>query len=52
MSGACGFCRTKLISGNYYMPENRDGRREADRMFGYIHPCSTFPRSDMEIMLP
>ena len=52
MSGACGYCRTKLIAGEYYMPNNRDGRREADRMFGYIHPCSTFPRSDMEIMLP
>ncbi|MBP5311296.1 MAG: (2Fe-2S)-binding protein [Clostridia bacterium] len=52
MSGACGFCHTKVISGDYYIPVSRDGRREADKIYNYIHPCCTFPRSDMEILLP
>lgn len=52
LSGICGFCHSKVVSGDYYMPKSRDGRREADAIYGYIHPCCTFPRSDMEIVLP
>jgi len=48
-SGQCGLCHSRLISGKYYMPENMDARREADRKFGWIHPCCTYPLSDMEI---
>jgi len=48
-SGHCGMCHTRLISGEYYMPESMDGRRYADRKFGWIHPCCTYPLSDMEI---
>jgi len=48
-SGSCGMCHSRLISGEYYMPESMDGRREADRKFGWIHPCCTYPLSDMEI---
>jgi len=48
-SGYCGMCHSRLISGEYYMPESMDGRREADRKFGWIHPCCTYPLSDMEI---
>ncbi len=51
-SGECGFCHSKLISGEYYMPKRLDFRREADRVYGYIHPCCTFPLSDMEIDVP
>ncbi|MBO7398605.1 MAG: iron-sulfur cluster-binding domain-containing protein [Clostridia bacterium] len=51
-SGECGFCHTKLISGSYYMPASRDGRRQADSVYGYIHPCCTYPRSDMELDVP
>lgn len=29
------------------MPTSVDGRREADKKFGYIHPCVTFPLSDL-----
>jgi len=47
--GHCGMCHSRLISGEYYMPETMDGRREADRKFGWIHPCCTYPLSDMEI---
>jgi len=48
-SGNCGMCHSRLISGKYYMPESMDGRREADLKFGWIHPCCTYPLSDMEI---
>ena len=53
-SGECGWCRSKLISGNVFIPEKTDGRRKADLDFGYIHPCSSFPTGDcvMEISGP
>ena len=51
-SGECGFCHSRLISGEYYTPSRNDRRREADRKYGYLHPCCTFPLSDMEIDVP
>lgn len=48
-SGQCGWCRSKLISGEYYCPKDVDGRREADIKFNWIHPCCTFPLSDIEL---
>ena len=51
-SGICGFCRSLLISGEVFIPEDEDGRRLADKQFGYIHPCSSFPVSDLEIIIP
>ena len=48
-SGECGWCRSKLVSGQVFIPEKTDGRRRADLDFGYIHPCSSFPASDCEI---
>lgn len=48
-TGECGWCRSRLISGNVYIPEKTDGRREADKIYGYIHPCSTYPLSDLVI---
>lgn len=50
--GSCGWCRTKLLSGDVFCPPENDGRRRADREYGYIHPCSCFPRSDLSIELP
>jgi len=50
-SGECGFCRSKLLSGEVFIPSNTDGRRIADIKFGYIHPCSTYPMSDLTIRL-
>lgn len=50
--GECGWCRTRLISGEYFVPGNLEYRRAADKKHGYIHLCSTFPLSDMEIVLP
>jgi ferredoxin-NADP reductase len=48
-SGVCGFCRSKLISGDVFIPEDTDGRRAADKKFGFIHPCSSYPISDLEV---
>lgn len=48
-SGECGWCHSQLISGEVYIPKTVDGRREADYIYGYIHPCCTFPLSDLVI---
>ena len=51
-SGECGWCRSKVISGEYYAPAENESRRWADKELGYIHPCATFPVSDMVIEVP
>ncbi len=52
-SGECGWCRSKLIDGNVYVPaENDEDRRESDKITGYIHPCSAFALSDLVIEVP
>ena len=48
-SGECGFCRSRLISGNVFIPQSMDKRRQADLLYGYIHPCCTYPSGDLEI---
>ena len=50
-SGSCGFCRAKLVSGSVFVPDSREGRRAADLIYGYIHPCSTWPCSDLSVEL-
>ncbi|MBQ1229116.1 MAG: 2Fe-2S iron-sulfur cluster binding domain-containing protein, partial [Firmicutes bacterium] len=51
-SGECGWCHSKLVSGEVYTPKSVDGRREADYIYGYIHPCCSFPLSDLVIEVP
>ena len=41
-SGECGWCRSRLIGGEVFIPDSMDGRRLADAGAGYIHPCSTW----------
>lgn len=48
-SGECGFCRSRLISGEVYIPKNLDKRRMADGQYGYIHLCCTYPLSNLQI---
>ena len=48
-SGECGWCRSKLVSGEIYAPEMTERRRQYDKVAGYIHPCCTFPCSDCRI---
>ena len=51
-SGECGWCHSRLVSGEVYTPKSVDGRREADLLYGYIHPCCAFPLSDVTIEVP
>lgn len=51
-SGECGFCHSHLISGEVYVPKQLEYRRLADYKFGCIHPCCSFPLSDLEINVP
>lgn len=51
-SGECGFCRTKVLSGSVYVCPENDGRRAADKDFGYVHACAAYPTSDVTIKIP
>ncbi len=51
-SGVCGWCHSQLLGGEVYVPASVDGRRMADRQYGFIHPCCTFPLSDVYIDVP
>lgn len=52
-SGECGWCRSKLISGEVYVPsDNDEDRRASDKQNGYIHPCATFALSDVVLEVP
>ncbi len=50
-SGECGFCRSHLVSGEVYIPDKVDKRRKYDKGTGFIHPCCTFPKSDLKILI-
>ena len=43
---------SRLTSGQVFIIPDTDGRRQADEKFGYIHPCASFPLSDLEIEIP
>ncbi|MGE5397502.1 MAG: FAD-dependent oxidoreductase [Chitinophagales bacterium] len=49
-AGECLACRTKLIKGVVYVPDNIH-RRLSDQQADYIHPCVTYPRGDLCIRL-
>jgi ferredoxin-NADP reductase/ferredoxin len=49
-SGACSYCRVKLLAGEVYMPPQTK-LREADRKAGYIHSCVSYAISDIRIQL-
>ena len=51
-SGECGWCRSRLISGEVFIPEETDGRRWADKQSGEIHPCASFPIADLVLVVP
>lgn len=50
-SGACGYCRAKLLSGDVFVPATGDGRRMADKENSYIHSCSTYPLTDVTVKI-
>jgi len=51
-SGDCAWCRSKLISGSVHVSLENDNRRWADIEYGYIHPCCSFPTSDVVLDVP
>ncbi len=51
-SGECGYCRSQLLKGQVFVPKIGDGRRNADKEFGFIHACSAYPLSDVTIKIP
>ena len=47
--GICGLCRSELVKGEVKIVD--DKRSNADKKFNYIHPCCTYPLSDIEIIV-
>ena len=50
-TGECGMCRAKLSAGEVYIPGRLEHRKMADMEYGFIHPCCSFPKSDITIEL-
>lgn len=50
--GECGWCRSKLASGEVFVPAVNEFRRHEDITFNYIHPCCAFPTSDCVVEVP
>jgi ferredoxin-NADP reductase len=51
-AGECGWCRSRLLDGSVDSPDHSDHLRAGDRKFGYFHPCSSWPESDLVIRIP
>lgn len=51
-AGECGWCRSRLLSGTVFIPKENEMRRWADVHYGYIHPCCSFPASDLLLEVP
>lgn len=50
-SGECGFCRAKLTKGNVFIPNGVDSRRLADSSHGIVHPCCSYPMSNLTLVI-
>ena len=50
-NGECGFCRSRLISGEVFVSPVGDGRRLMDKEMGWFHPCASWPLSDLKIKI-
>ena len=51
-AGECGWCRSRLLEGTVFIPQENEMRRWADKQYGYIHPCCSFPTSDLVLEVP
>ena len=51
-AGECGWCHSRLNSGTVFIPQENEMRRWADKHYGYIHPCCSFPTSDLTLEIP
>lgn len=50
-SGICGFCRSYVVSGDFKLATDETGVRKMDKHFGFIHPCCSYPSSDLELVV-
>ena len=50
-SGLCGFCRSYVVNGTFTLATEDTGVRKADQKLGFIHPCCSYPTSDLEIVV-
>lgn len=51
-AGECGWCRSRMLSGEVFIPQENEMRRWADIHYGYIHPCCSFPTADLVLEVP
>ena len=49
-SGECALCRTRMISGKVFVPPEVI-IREVDKTYGFIHPCTSYPITDIHLDL-
>jgi len=50
-TGICGFCRSYVINGEFEVAIDETGMRARDKELGYLHPCCSYPETDMEIII-
>lgn len=50
-SGVCDFCLSHMKSGEIIIPKGWDARTPSQKAQNLIHPCCSFPLSDIELML-
>ncbi len=49
-SGQCALCRTRIVEGKVFVPPDVT-IREMDKDFGFIHPCVSYPLTDVYLDL-
>ena len=51
-AGECGFCRSRILGGEIYIPDSKTSTLFYAGSKAYIHPCCTFALSDCVIEVP
>ena len=51
-TGRCGFCRSRVLAGEYTVESRHDTRTDDDKAAGIICPCCTYPESDIIMTVP
>ncbi|MBF9014337.1 MULTISPECIES: iron-sulfur cluster-binding domain-containing protein [unclassified Oceanispirochaeta] len=51
-AGECGWCRSLLLSGEISADQGLTGIRQADKKFGWIHPCVSYPKGNIILRVP
>lgn len=50
-AGECSWCRSRVLSGSVFMAPSAN-LRKSDEQWGYIHPCVSYPVSDLTLWVP